>query len=589
MLSLIFTSILVTSAIGGILTVLLLALKPVTKRCFGSTWQYYAWGIVLVVMMLPVTIHLPQSDAAPGLGAPVDALQPALEAAAGVGEAGLQQMLAPEVADEGLLPGGQALNVLRSVPPQAYGMACYAWLLGLMLIFGINAVRYLAFCRAVHRNSVIFPCPGITADRIAVRKTNMVGAPLLVGVLRPMLLLPDVEIPAENLNFILLHEIAHYRRHDLLYKWFAMLVRAVHWFNPFVYIASRQIDDECEASCDLSVAARMSEKEQTGYMNTILALLSASTAKKQLMTTAMANDKKQVEKRFTMIRNATKKGKITVLVSAVAACIILTGSVFASGILSDKAQERELGQPDGDRANTTNVLFVGVDGNNAADAIVLLSLNKTDSSLSVLSIPRDTLVLADGNNVKMSSLAAGAGDQGMLDAVRNNFGIPVDYYAVVNYEGFRNIVDILGGVEFYVPMDMAYADPLQGLHISLKEGLQVLDGASAEQLIRFRTGYPEADLDRVRMLQSFMAELVDQKLNAKQLAEIPGLYKEFTKNVATDYPIGRLYADVEFLSKIKSEDVEIFTLPVELGSPPTFLVVNDSELKQLIEQHFAHE
>ncbi|MCL1809742.1 MAG: M56 family metallopeptidase/LCP family protein [Clostridiales bacterium] len=588
MLSLIFKSMLVTSAIGGILTMLLLALKPVTKRCFGSTWQYYAWGIVLVVMMLPVTIQLPHADAALKPSAPVEAWQPALEAAA-AGETGLQQM--PPAVDfgESLLPGGQVLNILSSVPPRAYGMACYAWLLGLALMFGLNTVRYLAFCSAVRKNSVVFPCLGMAEGRIAVRKTNMVGAPLLVGVLRPMLLLPDVDIAAENLNYILLHEVAHYRRHDLLYKWFAMLVRAAHWFNPFVYIVSRQIDEECEASCDLSVAAKMSENEQNGYMNTILTLLAVNTARKQLLTTAMANDKKQVEKRFKMIRNATKKGKITVLVSAVAACIILTGSVFASGILSDKAQVRDLSQPAGNRANTTNVLFVGVDSNNAADAIVLLSLNRTGNNLSVLSIPRDTLIQVDGNDVKMSSLAAGTGDQVMVEAVRSSFGIPVDYYARVNFEGFRNIVDILGGVEFDVPMDMTYADPLQGLHISLKEGLQVLDGAKAEQLIRFRTGYPEADLDRVRMLQSFMAELVDQKLNAKHLAEIPGLYKELSKNIATDYPIGRIVEDINFLSSLNSEDIEIFTLPVELGSPPSFLVVNDTELKRLVEQHFAHE
>ena len=63
--------------------------------------------------------------------------------------------------------------------------------------------------------------------------------------------------------------------------------------------------------------------------------------------------------------------------------------------------------------------------------------------------------------------------------------IPVNYYARINLEGFRNIIDILGGVEFNVPFDMLYDDPAQNLHISLEKGLQILDGVKAEQLVRF--------------------------------------------------------------------------------------------------------
>ena len=592
MLLQIFKAILVTSAVGSVLAALLLLLKPITKRCFGSAWQYYAWAIVLIVMMLPVTIRIPQTvpDTVPNVSPNMQ--QTFTEATVQTKAANVQQTSITTV-DTKLL-GQSTVNVLKDISFGITDMMCYAWMVGLMLILGINLIRYLIFLQAIRKNSVIISCPGIDADKIITRKTSMIDAPLMVGLFRPVLLLPDIEMSEENLKYILLHELTHYKRHDLWYKWFAMLVNTVHWFNPFAYIVSRQIDEECEISCDLSVVANMDEEEQKGYMNTILTLVSRTRTNPKLFTTAMANNKNQIKRRFTMIKNATKKSKITIFFSAIMACIILSVSVFASGVLSDKTQAQGLDKSqemEGVTENQTNILLIGVDGSEqmCADTLMLLSLNRTDNSLAVLSIPRDTLITTDKQDNKIAHLMTGGDDQKIIDAVTNNLEISVNYYARINLEGFRNIIDILGGVEFNVPFDMLYDDPAQNLHISLEKGLQILDGVKAEQLVRYRSGYPEGDIARVQMQQNFIMELIKQKIDTKYLAEISGLYNELSKNVVTNYPSAKISEDIKVLNKINIKEIETFILPgtTEFRQGTSYFVVNDTELKSLTEQKFV--
>ncbi len=590
MLLQIFQAILITSAVGSVLAALLLLLKPITKRCFGSAWQYYAWAIVLIVMILPVTIRLPQ---AVPYTAPNDLLnmqQTFTEETIQTKVKNVQQIPISAVDTKSM--GQSTVNVLKDISFGIMDMMCYVWLIGLMLMLGINIIRYLTFLQAICKNSVIISCPGIDADKIITRKTSMIDAPLMVGFFKPMLLLPDIEIPEENLNYILLHELTHYKRHDLWYKWFAMLVNTVHWFNPFAYIVSGQIDEECEISCDLSVVANMDEKEQKGYMNTILTLVSRTRTSPKLFTTAMASNKNQIKRRFTMIKNATKKSKLTMFFSVITACIILGVAVFASGVLSDKAQAQDL-----DKAqemvteNQTNILLIGVDGSEQirADTLMLLSLNRENNSLAVLSIPRDTLITTDGQDNKIAYLMADGDEQKIIDAVTNDLQIPVNYYARMNFEGFRNIIDILGGVEFNVPVDMLYDDPAQDLHISLKKGLQILDGVKAEHLVRYRAGYAEGDIGRVGVQQSFIMELIKQKFDTKYLAEISKLHNEFSKNVVTNYPSVKIAQDIKDLDKINVKDIETYILPgtTELRQGAYYFVVNDTELKSLTEQKFV--
>lgn len=97
----------------------------------------------------------------------------------------------------------------------------------------------------------------------------------------------------------------------------------------------KQINTECEISCDLSVVKNMDKSQEINYVNTIISLLAVNKAKSIPLTTGMTGNKKMLKRRFTMIRNKKTTSKLMSLLSALVAVVMLTTTVFASGVLSD--------------------------------------------------------------------------------------------------------------------------------------------------------------------------------------------------------------------------------------------------------------
>ena len=106
-----------------------------------------------------------------------------------------------------------------------------------------------------------------------MRVSSEVGSPMLVGVVFPVIYMPHREISPEMMRVVFLHELTHYKRKDLMIKWFALFVNAVHWFNPMAYLLCANLSEACEISCDMKVTMDMGEEEQRLYMKTILELV----------------------------------------------------------------------------------------------------------------------------------------------------------------------------------------------------------------------------------------------------------------------------------------------------------------------------
>ncbi len=187
--------------------------------------------------------------------------------------------------------------------------------------------------------------------------------------------------------------------------------------------------------------------------------------------------------------------------------------------------------------DTENVLVVGIDKEGKrADVIMLCNVNPQDKTITLISIPRDTKIkLLNGKTSKINAcLGKDHGEEMLCDYVRELTGQPINSFLKVNFEGLRNVVDILGGIKYNVPMDMDYDDPVQDLHIHLKKGEQVLDGAAVEGLVRFRSGYANADLGRIDTQQDFLKEAIKQKLSFKYLFKLPAVMREVHKSFDTD-------------------------------------------------------
>lgn len=333
MLTEIFKSVLLMSAVGGVLSTFLLCVKPITRKLFSPKWQYYIWLTVLIVMVLPVSFSLPKNtpDIPDIMTEQVQNVQTDIETPLDNQNTIIEM---PKQSEKFSIP---KIELPQNI---FYYLSCI-WILGAIFIFFAKIIKYCLFLRAIHENSEFDTTIENIPKRLKVQRTDMLDAPLIVGLIKPVLYLPDTELSEDNLNYILMHELTHYKRHDLLYKWAVLTVKSIHWFNPFVYLVSKQIDLDCEVSCDAEVAGKLSKPEQDSYMNMILGLLTNSGSNLRPLTTQMASNKKTLKRRFEMIRNMKKTSKFMSALSAVIAVVMLGTTVFASGVLSDLAAAEE--------------------------------------------------------------------------------------------------------------------------------------------------------------------------------------------------------------------------------------------------------
>ncbi len=219
---------------------------------------------------------------------------------------------------------------------------------------------------------------------------------------------------------------------------------------------------------------------------------------------------------------------------------------------------------------TLNILLLGLDDDETrADVIMMINYSPENQKINILSVPRDTKVILNSRNEKINALYGIKGESLMIKAVEKITKIKVDHFLTMNFKGFREIVDILGGVIIDVPIDMKYDDPVQNLHIDIKKGKQILDGEKAEQLIRYRKGnnkgegYRDADIGRISMQHVFLKEFIEQKLKFRYISKAYELFLILRKSINTNIKPGDVSMYADDIMKIEVSDVNMYTTPGE--------------------------
>ncbi len=306
----------------------------------------------------------------------------------------------------------------------------------------------------------------------------------------------------------------------------------------------------------------------------------------------------------------SKKGKI-ILATICTLCIVFAsfGGVLAAKLLSnlylgDQIMLESLDEQTD--VGIVNILLLGVDeGGMRSDTIMLASLNGRTGKLSVLSIPRDTRVQI-GRGYQKINAAIGIGAQEVrkgnlkepeelsVQKVKLLTGLPIHYFMSVNFDGFIEIIDALGGVEFDVPFRMKYDDPVQNLHIDLKPGLQVLDGKQSHDFVRFRKGnagypgYATGDLGRIEAQQAFIKAFISQKVNARNLLKADEIFEVVCRNVRTNYTAKDLISHLGAIKRIDSDIMTMYQLPgaAQTIDGASYFICNSVKTQELVETVF---
>lgn len=255
-----------------------------------------------------------------------------------------------------------------------------------------------------------------------------------------------------------------------------------------------------------------------------------------------------------------------------------------------------------------NILVVGRDdAATLADVTMIVNLDTKNNQISIMQIPRDTLVNVNVPTNKVNaayssyfSSAYKDGDEDpYLSAAEHyaalyeqNLCINIHHTVVVNLAGFVNIVNLFGGVDVYVPEAMYYSDPEQDLYINIGVGQQHLDGYNAMCFVRYRSGYVQADLGRVNAQKIFLTAFfrtVKNSISLTNIGMLTDVANEVFKNVHTDMSVSDMIFYAKQLLSVNLDAIHMMTLPgnaadYEYGG--SYYVMNRAAALEVINEYF---
>ena len=188
-------------------------------------------------------------------------------------------------------------------------------------------------------------------------------------------------------------------------------------------------------------------------------------------------------------------------------------------------------------SHSTTILLLGVDSNMGgparSDTIMLLRVDPNKHTISQLSIPRDTRVnLGKYGYGKINAANFWGGAALAISTIQSFTGIPVNHVMVVNFQGFRDIVNAVGGVKMYVPTTVNTIRGGGHTPITFPKGVYNFDGRDAMLYVRAR--HQDDDFHRMARQQIFMKALQKKLVKFGNLPKLPDIAKLFMSGVATD-------------------------------------------------------
>ncbi|MGL5353951.1 MAG: M56 family metallopeptidase, partial [Clostridium sp.] len=230
-------------------------------------------------------------------------------------------------------------------------VAFYIWIIGILALIGYTLLNYIKFKRNTLKNSEdkilrqeINAILNQSLGRLSIKRnieiiiSKNINSPTFYGIINPKIVLPLKVVEnssSEELKYILLHELCHYKRKDIIVAWVITLVKIIYWFNPIILISLNIMRKDCETSCDEMVLNYLEKNENLKYGNTILNVIQYVNEEKYIAgTTSMVNNKKDLKERITNIAKNKKLGIKTIIGGVL--IILVIGGIGLTNKISSK-------------------------------------------------------------------------------------------------------------------------------------------------------------------------------------------------------------------------------------------------------------
>ena len=344
-----FLKIFLSMSFSGILLILALLLgKRFLKNKISRQWQYYIWLVVVMRLLLPFGPEVSL------MGTAYQAVNQAISQAAPFPP----QQQSPQNAPGGNFAptvGAEQHNETVNSPAddvttahalQDIGVLLinHIWLVWLVAALGLlirKITIYQGFAQYIKAGLTLvsdierLDQLSIVAEQSGIKKpielcvNPLVSSPLLIGFFHPCIVLPSADIPEKDFRYIILHELMHYKRRDMFYKWLVQITVCLHWFNPLVHLMSREITKACEFSCDEAVLAKMGSGSAQDYGKTLLdAMAAVGKYKENLGAVTLSEDKQLLKERLGAIMKFKKQSRSGKIMTAVLTLCVVLGAAF---------------------------------------------------------------------------------------------------------------------------------------------------------------------------------------------------------------------------------------------------------------------
>ncbi|MDR0311878.1 MAG: TonB family protein, partial [Acidobacteriota bacterium] len=358
----VFTWIIRLSAYAAVSIAVIAIVQFAGRRRLPARWLYALWLILLFRMVLPfgpesrlsLWNFLPQAIFEESLVSPHEI--PAITLNGGETAADASN----------LTRGGGASKESASPSSKSYAISPLAalsivWLAGTLVMIAVVAVNNFRLWRSVRKLrqatdqsllELFEDCKQLMRVRTVVGLviTDQVKSPALFGCLRPRVLLPaDIagQVPREELRFIFLHELAHFKQGDIWTGWIVALLQSLHWFNPLLWWAFARMRADRELACDALALSRVQGEDGERYGGALIGLLERFHHSRRLPVVAgILENKAQLKRRLAMITGFKRSTRREIIAAAALFAVLsITLLTNPKTLLSQSDEQSTAGTP----------------------------------------------------------------------------------------------------------------------------------------------------------------------------------------------------------------------------------------------------
>lgn len=339
--------ILSLSLSGTILASLIFIIKPLIKHKLSKVIQYYLWIVVLLRLIVPFSFENSIMNKVfyenkTSLDRNHNTVQSIGKTSDNIVSSSMiekaEENKANEVYNRESNDSKYSLGILNkyNVKDLLNKYALYLWVLGATIAFTTNLTGYARFSKQLKEtNKPVTEKEKIVLKSLLNKRHNVtlvrnpyVATPILLGILRPYIIIPDTSFDEKQLRNILLHEISHLRRFDIVVKWLTMIATSIHWFNPIMYSIKKEIDRACELACDETVIKNLTPAEKQAYGDTLIAVVAEHKYSSGALQATMCEEKKTLKERLVAIMKHNKRPRFIIVLSVILLGFLIFGGLY---------------------------------------------------------------------------------------------------------------------------------------------------------------------------------------------------------------------------------------------------------------------